>query len=447
MWMYASSGRSGLTKPTRNPTSRPSSSSAIQDVPAEMLEPQPRAAAACTLRPPHQSSTLRDEDRVIGLGRPAQPDRRRAHRATPPTRRRRRRRTRADERPEDLAEVVDQRQDPALGPRVQPDADLAERDDATASATASPIRRPGERWPPAPSWSATATPKPIAPATTSRPVVIVSDAAEHDDGCRADEGERDRDGDSPGDRGGRVRRRVAVLGGGLGGAIAIRRRVGEPRCSPGAPGSAAASVGRRRRVGVGVGHRAIVAGGRDRHRPRHGGASCRTLDSPIVSHPSLGLPPLDRTAGFPDAAARIRTNGDRLAARALRVALDARPDDRATRYDEAGLRQLLRDAELLAERVAFCVAAGDPGPPREYAEWTAPALPPPAASRWTTSIAPVRGPPRGAARASSRRPSCRSPTPPLDAAIERLSLAPPARRRRAQAERRSCSSCTRAAEP
>ena len=43
-----------------------------------------------------------------------------------------------------------------------------------------------------------------------------------------------------------------------------------------------------------------------------------------------------------------------------------------TRYDEAGLRQLLRDAELLAERVALCVETGDPALAREYAEWTAP---------------------------------------------------------------------------
>ena len=43
-----------------------------------------------------------------------------------------------------------------------------------------------------------------------------------------------------------------------------------------------------------------------------------------------------------------------------------------TRYDEAGLRQLLRDAELLAERVAYCVETGEPGHAREYAEWTAP---------------------------------------------------------------------------
>jgi len=43
-----------------------------------------------------------------------------------------------------------------------------------------------------------------------------------------------------------------------------------------------------------------------------------------------------------------------------------------TRYDEAGLRHLLRDAELLVERVALCVEAGDPRPAHDYAEWTAP---------------------------------------------------------------------------
>ena len=83
------------------------------------------------------------------------------------------------------------------------------------------------------------------------------------------------------------------------------------------------------------------------------------------------MPPLDRTAGHPDAAARIRVDLARLAARALRVAMDADPTVE-TRYDEAGLRHLLRDAELLAERVALCVEAGDPRPAHDYAEWTAP---------------------------------------------------------------------------
>jgi hypothetical protein len=42
------------------------------------------------------------------------------------------------------------------------------------------------------------------------------------------------------------------------------------------------------------------------------------------------------------------------------------------RYDEAGLRHLLHDAELLAERVALSVATAEPELARLYGEWTAP---------------------------------------------------------------------------
>lgn len=42
-----------------------------------------------------------------------------------------------------------------------------------------------------------------------------------------------------------------------------------------------------------------------------------------------------------------------------------------TRYTEAGLRRLLRDAQLLAERIARALATGDADTMREYAEWTA----------------------------------------------------------------------------
>jgi hypothetical protein len=90
-----------------------------------------------------------------------------------------------------------------------------------------------------------------------------------------------------------------------------------------------------------------------------------------VSHPSLGLPPSDPTAGLPAAAARIRTNEPRLAARALRIAMDADATIER-RFDETGLRELLRDAELLAERVAVSVETARPDLAREYAEWTAP---------------------------------------------------------------------------
>jgi hypothetical protein len=90
-----------------------------------------------------------------------------------------------------------------------------------------------------------------------------------------------------------------------------------------------------------------------------------------VSHPSLGLPPRDLTAGAPAAAARVRDAAPRLAARALEVAIDRDPTLRE-RNDEAGLRGRLRDAELLAERVALALATDDVTATSEYADWTAP---------------------------------------------------------------------------
>jgi hypothetical protein len=67
----------------------------------------------------------------------------------------------------------------------------------------------------------------------------------------------------------------------------------------------------------------------------------------------------------------MRRDRERLAARALAVAFDTDPTIR-DRYDETGQRQLLRDATLLADRIALCVAAANPGPAHDYAEWTAP---------------------------------------------------------------------------
>lgn len=90
-----------------------------------------------------------------------------------------------------------------------------------------------------------------------------------------------------------------------------------------------------------------------------------------MSHPSLGLPPRDTSTGWADVARRIRDNGPQLAARALAVAIERDPTLRE-RYDEIGLRERLRDAELLAERVAVSVAANDPTAAREYADWTSP---------------------------------------------------------------------------
>ena len=63
---------------------------------------------------------------------------------------------------------------------------------------------------------------------------------------------------------------------------------------------------------------------------------------------------------------------DTLASRALESAVERDPT-MMTRYDELALRERLHDAALLADRIALSVAAGDPAPAREYADWTAPA--------------------------------------------------------------------------
>jgi hypothetical protein len=101
---------------------------------------------------------------------------------------------------------------------------------------------------------------------------------------------------------------------------------------------------------------------------RRAGAGARLAS---VSHPSLGLPPRAASPALADVARRIRENAPQLAARALAVAIERDPTLR-DRYDEIGLRQRLRDAELLAERVAVAVAADDPTAAREYADWTSP---------------------------------------------------------------------------
>jgi len=90
-----------------------------------------------------------------------------------------------------------------------------------------------------------------------------------------------------------------------------------------------------------------------------------------VSHYALGLPDPDMTAGFPDAADRIRAARERIGTRAMEAALHRDPTLRA-RLGETGLRALLRDTEVYVERVARAVASGDPGQVREWADWVAP---------------------------------------------------------------------------
>jgi hypothetical protein len=87
-----------------------------------------------------------------------------------------------------------------------------------------------------------------------------------------------------------------------------------------------------------------------------------------VTHPTLGLPPRDLRAGFPDAAARIRREAGRLGARALEVALEIDPTMR-DRLGELGLRKLLRDTEVLIERLAIALAARERMAVANWADW------------------------------------------------------------------------------
>lgn len=91
-----------------------------------------------------------------------------------------------------------------------------------------------------------------------------------------------------------------------------------------------------------------------------------------MSHPSLGLPPTDRISALPAAAARVAAARERLAGRALEIAIDRDPTLRV-RHDEYAMRRLLRDTVALIDRVVDAMAAGDPGPARAFAEATPPA--------------------------------------------------------------------------
>lgn len=91
-----------------------------------------------------------------------------------------------------------------------------------------------------------------------------------------------------------------------------------------------------------------------------------------MSHPSLGLPPIDRISALPASAARVNAARERLAARALEIAIDHDPTLRV-RHDELAMRRLVRDSLVLVDRVVDAMAANDPGPARAFADATPPA--------------------------------------------------------------------------
>ena len=86
-----------------------------------------------------------------------------------------------------------------------------------------------------------------------------------------------------------------------------------------------------------------------------------------MSHPSLGLPPIVHTAVLPASAARLVAARDRLATRALEIAIDRDPTLR-TRYDEIELRRILRDTAVLVDRVVDAIVDGDVERARVFAE-------------------------------------------------------------------------------
>jgi hypothetical protein len=86
-----------------------------------------------------------------------------------------------------------------------------------------------------------------------------------------------------------------------------------------------------------------------------------------VSHPALGLPPLDSTAGLPAAAARLKAAHARLGARALEVALELDPSI-TIHNDETGIRLLLRDTEVLIDEVADSIATSSVAAIHSWAE-------------------------------------------------------------------------------
>jgi hypothetical protein len=88
-------------------------------------------------------------------------------------------------------------------------------------------------------------------------------------------------------------------------------------------------------------------------------------------HPNLGLAPAGMKAGFGGAAGRVRADKAGIAARGLEEAVAADPSLR-TRYDDPALRRLLRDGELLVERLAMSLGSDDVRWIAEYAEWIGP---------------------------------------------------------------------------
>jgi hypothetical protein len=90
-----------------------------------------------------------------------------------------------------------------------------------------------------------------------------------------------------------------------------------------------------------------------------------------VSHPSLGLPPIDTRAGDPASAAALRRDRRRIAMRAIAYAAEVDPTF-GERHDDLELAQLQLDVDSFVNRLADAVGANNPGGLARWAEMVVP---------------------------------------------------------------------------
>ena len=90
-----------------------------------------------------------------------------------------------------------------------------------------------------------------------------------------------------------------------------------------------------------------------------------TLDR--MSHPLHGARPLDTRAGFPEAAAQISARWSDVADRGIIAAVEHNPELRE-RVGDLGLRHLLRDAEVVLQKLCESVGAGSVAPLKNFTE-------------------------------------------------------------------------------
>lgn len=89
-----------------------------------------------------------------------------------------------------------------------------------------------------------------------------------------------------------------------------------------------------------------------------------------MSHPSLGLPPRDLSAGDAAAAALLRRGGARLRTRALDSAMALDPTF-ADRHDELTRQALVSDLEAFVDRLIMAIASDDPHAMATFADLVA----------------------------------------------------------------------------